>query len=102
MSRDATSQVQVRVTFIGLIQRLAQRREETFSVTPDATLGDLVRALVARFGPDAERYLLENGDVSRHATILIDGRNALSQGGLMAKLGHSIEVVVLGPPLMGG
>ena len=102
MSREETPQIRVKVTFVGLIQRLVKRRAETLSVAPDARLGDLIRDLVARFGPEAERYLLENGDLSRHATILIDGHNALSQGGLTAKLGHQVEVVVLGPPLMGG
>jgi hypothetical protein len=53
-----------------------------------------------------ENHLLENGDLAPLATVLVNGLNALSQGGLQAKLSDGseshVEIVVLGPPLMGG
>ena len=98
--------VEVRVTFVGLIQRLVGSREEVVTLPSETTLGRLIEVLVASFGRGLEERLLENGDLAAHATILINGRNALSQGGLKAKLGNGftshVEIVVLGPPLAGG
>ncbi|MFQ5682364.1 MAG: MoaD/ThiS family protein [Candidatus Binatia bacterium] len=98
--------VEVTVTFVGLIKRLVGTGEEVVSLSPKATLGKLLEVLVARFGRGLEEHLLEDGDLAAHATVLINGRNALSQGGLRAELNsdpHSrLEIVVLGPPLMGG
>ncbi len=98
--------IEVRVTLVGLIQRLVGSREEVISLPPETTLGRLLEVLVDRFGRGLEERLLENGDLAAHATILINGRNALGQGGLAAKLGNGspshVEIVVLGPPFMGG
>jgi molybdopterin converting factor small subunit len=98
--------IEVRVTFVGLIQRLIGSREEVVTLPSETTLGKLIEDLVARFGQGLEERLLENGDLADQATVLINGRNALSQGGLKAKLGNGspshVEIVVLGPPLMGG
>ena len=98
--------VEVKVTFVGVIQRLVGCREETVLVPEGATLGGLLQELVARHGRELEEHLLENGDLAALATVLINGRNALSQGGLQSKLSDgsesNVEIVVLGPPLMGG
>lgn len=98
--------VDVRVTFVGLIQRLVGRREEAVVLPQEATLGGLLQELVARYGQELEERLLENGELAAHVTILINGRNALTQGGLTAKLSDGsqshVEIVLLGPPLMGG
>ena len=98
--------VEVKVTFVGLIQRLVGRREEAILVPEEATLGGLIETLVARYGQELEERLLENGDLAAHAAVLINGRNAMTQGGLQAKLSDGsesqVEIVVLGPPLMGG
>lgn len=98
--------IEIRVTFVGLIQRLVGGREETLVLPEGTVLGGLLRELVARHGQELEERLLENGELAAHATILINGRNALTQGGLEAKLGDGsqsrVEIVVLGPPLMGG
>jgi molybdopterin converting factor small subunit len=98
--------IEVRVTFVGLIQRLVGSREEVITLPPETTLGRLLEVLVTRFGRGLEERLLENGDLADHATVLINGSNALTQGGLTAKLSNGspshVEIVVLGPPLMGG
>ena len=98
--------VEVKITFVGLIQRLVGRREEAVVVPEETTLGALLQELVARYGRELEERLLENGDLAAHATVLINGRNAMTQGGLQAKLSDGsesqVEIVVLGPPLMGG
>ena len=98
--------VTVKITFVGLIQRLVGCREEAVLVPEETTLGGLLQELVARYGQKLEERLLENGDLAVHATVLINGRNAMTQGGLQAKLSDGsqshVEIVVLGPPLMGG
>ena len=75
-------------------------------VPEETTLGGLIEKLVARYGQELGERLLETGDLAAHATVLINGRNAMTQGGLQAKLNNGsqsqVEIVVLGPPLMGG
>lgn len=98
--------IEVRVTFVGLIQRLVGRREEAVLLPQETTLGGLLQKLVARYGHELEERLLDNGELAPQATVLINGRNALTQGGLEARLSDGsqshVEIVVLGPPLMGG
>ena len=98
--------VEVKVTFVGVLQRIVGCREEAVLVPERTTLGGLLQELVARHGRELEEHLLENGDLAALATVLVNGRNALSQGGLQAKLTDGseshVEIVVLGPPLMGG
>ncbi|MGE5303780.1 MAG: MoaD/ThiS family protein [Alphaproteobacteria bacterium] len=98
--------IEVKVTFVGVLQRVVGCREEVVRVSEETTLGGLLRQLVARHGHVLEEHLLENGDLAALVTILVNGRNALSQGGLQARLSDgsesNVEIVVLGPPLMGG
>lgn len=98
--------VEVKITFVGLIQRLVGRREEAVLVPEETTLGGLIEQLAARYGRELEERLLENGDLAAHAAVLINGRNAMTLGGLRAKLSDGsqshVEIVVLAPPLMGG
>lgn len=98
--------VEVKVTFVGLIQRVVGRREEAVLLPQETTLADLLHELVARYGHELEERLLENGELAAHATVLINGHNALTLGGLTAKLTDGsqshVEIVLLGPPLMGG
>ena len=98
--------VEVKVTFVGLIQRAVGRREETVLLPQETTLAGLIHELVDRYGRELEERLLENGELAGHATVLINGHNALSRGGLKAKVSDGsqsqVEIVVLGPPLMGG
>ncbi len=98
--------VEVKITFVGVLQRIVGCREEAVLVPEETTLGDLLRELIRRHGRELEEYVLENGDLAALATVLVNGRNAVSQGGLQAKLTDgsesNVEIVVLGPPLMGG
>jgi len=78
--------VEVKIIFVGLIQRLVGRREEAVLVPEETTLGGLIEKLVTRYGQELGERLLENGDLAAHAAVLINGRNAMTQGGLQAKL----------------
>jgi len=98
--------VEVKVTFVGLIQRAVGRREETVLLPQETTLGGLIHELVDRYGQGLEERLVENGELAAHVTVLINGHNALTHGGLMATLSsgfqNEVEIVLLGAPLMGG
>ena len=93
------------MSYVGLIQRAAGCREEAVAVPAGCTLGDLLERLVMRHGGELAERLLPNGEPPPHATILVNGRNAEGLGGLAASLetdATQVEIVLLGPPLMGG
>ena len=98
--------IQCKVIFAGLIKRVAGASEMTISLPAGATLGDLLRDLTARFGPEFEEKILLNGDLANHAVVMIDGEYAREIGGMEARLDREtrakVEIVLLGPPLMGG
>jgi molybdopterin converting factor small subunit len=98
--------VQSKVIFAGLIKRVAGTSEMTVDLPPGATLGDLLKDLTARFGSDFEDKILLNGDLANHAVVMIDGEYAREVGGMNARLDREtpaqVEIVLLGPPLLGG
>jgi hypothetical protein len=97
---------QCKIIFAGLIKRVAGTSEMTVALPPGATLGDLLRDLAARFGSEFEDKILMNGDLANHAVVMIDGEYAREVGGLNARLDRQspaqVEIVLLGPPLLGG
>jgi molybdopterin converting factor small subunit len=92
--------------FVGLIQRAIGQREASLSLAPGATLRTLVQELASRYGQEVQERLVDEGVLAPHATVLINGQNALHHGGLDAPLGDAattrVEIVLLGPPVMGG
>ena len=97
---------QCKVIFAGLIKRVAGTSEMTVTLPPDATLGDLLKDLSSRFGSEFEDKILMNGDLANHAVVMIDGEYAREVGGMNARLDRQspaqVEIVLLGPPLLGG
>ena len=97
---------QCKVIFAGLIKRVAGTSEMTVTLPPNATLGDLLKDLSARFGSEFEDKILMNGDLANHAVVMIDGEYAREVGGMDARLDRQspaqVEIVLLGPPLLGG
>ena len=97
---------QCKVVFAGLIKRVAGTSEMTVTLPPDATLGDLLKDLSVRFGSEFEDKILMNGDLANHAVVMIDGEYARELGGMDAPLDRptpaQVEIVLLGPPLLGG
>ena len=94
----------VTVVYLGMIQRVAGTRQETVALDHAATLGDLVRRLGERHGPEFVERILEGDRLAPLVTVLIDGGNCLTRGGPAAPLGggEEIEVVLMGPPPSGG
>ena len=97
---------QFKVTFVGLIRRVVGTSEALLTLPPGATLGGLFQELTTRFGPAFEEQILVEGELAPHALVLIDGQHARSLGGSEAVLDGrgpgQVEIVVLGPPAMGG
>lgn len=97
---------QVKVTFAGLIRRTVGTSEMLVTLPPGATLSALLHEIGARFGPAFEEQVLVNGEIAPHAVVLIDGRYARELGGSHAIVDRhgsgQVEIVLLGPPLMGG
>jgi molybdopterin converting factor small subunit len=97
---------ELHVTFAGLVRRVVGSSEVRVTLPPGATLGDLLKELSARFGPEFEDYVLVDGEIAPHAVVLVDGQYAREVGGIDAPLDGGdpgqVEIVLLGPPLMGG
>ena len=97
---------QFKVTFAGLIRRVVGTSETLLTLPPGATLGGLLQELTTRFGPAFEEQILLHGELAPHAVVLIDGQYARELGGSNAALDRQgpgqVEIVLLGPPAMGG
>ncbi len=98
--------IQCKVIFAGLIKRVVGTSEMTVTLPAGSTLGDLLADLTARFGQEFEDKILLNGDLANHAVVMIDGDYAREVGGMQARLDRQtpaqVEIVLLGPPLLGG
>jgi molybdopterin converting factor small subunit len=95
---------QVTVSYLGMIQRVAGTRREQVELDDSPTLRHLLERLAERHGPDFRERVLEGNDLGAMLTILVDGVNCHTLGGLSAPLGaaREVEVVLFGPPLAGG
>ena len=51
-----------------------------------ATLGELLRALSARYGPSFRRWVLEDGDLGKAILVVINGHDSRHEGGIHAPL----------------
>lgn len=101
------SPITVRLVYVGMIQRLLGRREEEMELPGGSTLRDLLARLSALYGPELRDQLLTGeGELMPTANLMVDGRNPMRGGGLETRLceegATQVEIVVLGPPPMGG
>jgi hypothetical protein len=71
-----------------------------------STLGTLLHVLTERYGEAFQELLLPDGELAPHALVTINGEYARQVGGANAILeepgGTQVEIVLLGPPPMGG
>ena len=92
----------VEISYTGLIRTAVPCRSEKYELAEDATLGDLLTAVVQRHGPDTRKYLLD--DCSRlpsGVAVLMGGFGAHD---LNARVGkdETVQVVVMSPMMIGG
>ncbi len=99
--------IKVKLAYVGMIRRLLGRREEELEVPAGITLRDLLERLISLNGPELrERLFTQVGEIMPTANLMVDGLNPMSRGGLDMRLCEEgeteVEIVVLGPPPMGG
>ncbi len=99
--------IKVKLVYVGMIRRLFGSGEEELEVPAGITLRDLLERLISLNGPELrERLFTRHGELMPTANLMVDGLNPLSRGGLDMRLCEEgeteVEIVVLGPPPMGG
>lgn len=104
MGIDVPAATLVHICYVGVVRRAVRTSEERLRMDAPATLRGLLDGLVARHGDALRDHVLDAGELSRAATVLIDGRNCRGLGGLDAPIdaGSEVEVIVFGPPANGG
>ncbi len=68
---------------------------------PTATLGELLRALSARYGPAFRRWVLEEDGLGSAVLVVINGHDSRHHGGIHAPL-HPDDLIAIFPMIAGG
>lgn len=95
--------IRVRVKHYLLIDVGPTRMRENTLILREGNVAELIEALKQQYGRKIEEYLLNplTGELQRGILILINGVNALSMGGLNARLNDGDEVMII-PAVAGG
>ena len=67
---------------------------------PAPTLGDLLRLLSDRYGPEFRRWVLDGEDLGGSVMVVVNGNDARHQAGLATQLAATDVVSIL--PMMAG
>lgn len=94
----------VRVYYVGMVRRAVGTNVDCVRLDGAATLGLLLGLLADRYGAAFRNHVFDGRELSRASNVFIDGLNCRSLGGLDAPLdgAREVEVIVFGPPAMGG
>jgi MoaD family protein len=68
---------------------------------PTSTLGELLRALSARYGPTFRRWVLEQDDLGKTVLVVLNGHDARHHGGIHAVL-RPDDTIAIFPTIAGG
>ena len=90
----------MKIQYFALLRDITHKKEEDWR-QPEATLGDLLRDLVAQYGHEFERWVLKDGDLWNLVIILVNGNDVRGMQSLKTPLASS-DTVVIFPPLGGG
>jgi len=93
-------QVTMHVLYFALLRDITHKKEEEWH-RPEATLGDLLRDIVAQYGPEFGRWVLKDGDLWDLVIILVNGNDVRQMQRLKTPLAPN-DTVVIFPPLGGG
>ena len=88
------------VSYFGMLRDIAGKKEEDWK-QPAATIGELLHEVVAEYGPQFGRWVLENGELLDLAIVLVNGRDVRGLQRLGTPL-KSTDNVTLFPPVAGG
>jgi sulfur-carrier protein len=90
----------MKVRYFALLRDVTGKREEDWQ-QPEATLGDLMRDLVAKYGRGFERWVLKDGDLWNLVIVLVNGHDVRHLQRLATPLAAN-DTVVIFPPVGGG
>jgi MoaD family protein len=87
------------IRFFASIRNITSVKEIEWD-EPTPTLGELLRRLSDRYGPEFRRWVLEDEDLGGSIMVVINGEDARHQGGLATQLAATDVVSIL--PIMAG
>jgi len=90
----------MKVLYFAVLRDVTGKREEDWQ-QPDATVGDLLRALVARYGRGFERWVVKDGDLWDLVMVLVNGQDVRHLQHFNTPLAPS-DTIVIFPPVGGG
>lgn len=88
------------VSYFATLRGLTHKSEEAWP-HPAATVGELLRGLVATYGSEFARWVLPDGQDTGLAIVLVNGRDMRSLQGQATPLQDSDRVFIF-PPVAGG
>ncbi len=97
---EASTRGAMQVRFFAAIRECAGVSEIRWE-EPVATLGELLRALSARYGPAFRRWVLEEDDLGQSVLVVLNGHDARHHGGIDAAL-HPEDTIAIFPTIAGG
>jgi molybdopterin synthase sulfur carrier subunit len=90
----------MKILYFALLRDATGKKEEDWH-RPEATLGDLLRDLVVKYGHEFERWVLKDGDLWDLVIILVNGNDVRQMQRLKTPLAPN-DTVVIFPPVGGG
>lgn len=88
------------ILYFALLRDITHKKEEDWD-RPAATLGALLRDLVAQYGHEFEKWVIKDGDLWDLVIILVNGQDVRQMQRLNTPLVPN-DTVVIFPPLGGG
>ena len=71
--------IKMKIRYFAMVRDATGKSEEEWNA-PAATLGVLVRDLIARYGADLQKWVMEKGEMNGLSIILVNGRDARHHG----------------------
>ena len=90
----------MKVQYFALLRDVTGKREEEWH-QPEATVGDLMRDLVTKYGHAFERWVMKDGDLWNLVIILVNGRDVRQMRRFDTPLAPD-DTFVIFPPVGGG